>query len=62
MILILQLRKLKHRGVEEFARGHTAKKGWSLDSKPGNLASESTALNVDLVGGRNLLLRQGTRS
>ena len=38
-ILILQMRKLKHRGVEKLAHGHTVKKRWSLNSKPGNLAS-----------------------
>ena len=41
IILILQLRKLRHRGVKAFTQHHTADTWQSWDLNPGSLTPES---------------------
>lgn len=40
IIPILQMSKLRHRGIKYLAQGHTTSKYWSLDVRPGTMASE----------------------
>ena len=42
LILILQMRKLKHREVNKLAQGHTAPRGWSCAESLGNLDLEQS--------------------
>lgn len=43
---ILQLKKLRHRGVKQIAQGHAVGKWQGWDSNPGNLPPESMLLTT----------------
>lgn len=46
---VIQVRKLRHRKIHNFAQGHIALKEQSRDSNPGNLVPESTLVTIILT-------------